>query len=612
MAVASLAIAIVAKTLGFQKGFRKARKLVRAFTTDMRAMARTIKRVGVALTGIAVAASYALAKAAMAGENFHRSMNRSLAILTGVDRNLRKQMVETALQVASVTKNSATEAAQAYYYLASAGMNAAQSMKALPAVARFAQAGMFDMATATELAADAQAAMGLRSTDAEENLRQLTRVTDVLTKANTLAQASIEQFAKAITTKAGVQMRNLNVSLEDGVAALAAFAQQGVKAEEGGTALAIVLRDLADKAIVNASAFKKYHIRVFDEVTGQFRGLTNVIADMEDALAGASDEYQRFVLRELGFQVRSVGFTQALIGQSRNLYRWGEALKRAGGYTKLVADKQLTPLEKGLARLGAEWTRLTNSMEPFVTLAGHLLGKLADSMGDLAKVFTPEFVTFFVEDMLNRLDLFIRELKADAYEIASTFMDIVAGISKFVDTGLDPAKLKAKAKAFSTAAYIERNKVTSARNAMDAGLSVNTLWGTQVRNLIQRPMQELAKAINSEKLKAAGEYFATVADAFRFEGGRFVNNPLEMIKRFLFGIPIRKKVPAEAVAAPKMMEEIRREVFRATALSPYIRATSGVSLGSQGIDVKYMRELLQETKKQTDILDDLDTGAVLE
>ena len=51
----------------------------------------------------------------------------------------------------------------------------------------------------------------------------MTKVSDVLVKANTLANASVLQFAESLTNKAAAALVNVNKSMEEGVAVLAAF-----------------------------------------------------------------------------------------------------------------------------------------------------------------------------------------------------------------------------------------------------------------------------------------------------------------------------------------------------------------------------------------------------
>ena len=158
------------------------------------------------------------------GEDFNRKMRSSLAIMGEVSTALRVDMKNAAFEAARATTFSAAQAAESYFFLASAGLSAEQSIASMSQVATFAQAGMFNLARATELATDAQSALGLTVKDPQENLKNLTHVTDVLVKANTLANASVEQFAMALTNKAAAAAKIVGMEIEEVVAVLAAFA----------------------------------------------------------------------------------------------------------------------------------------------------------------------------------------------------------------------------------------------------------------------------------------------------------------------------------------------------------------------------------------------------
>ena len=178
---------------------------------------------GLAALGVATVASI------KAFADFDAEMTKSLAIMGNVSDSLQDDMSDAAREVAKTTTFSANQAAEAYFFLASAGLDAAASIEAMPKVAKFAQAGMFDMALATDLLTDAQSALGLTiRDDAIKNMENLVRVSDVLVKANTLANASVEQFSTALTTKAGAALRALGKDVEEGVAVLAAFADQAL------------------------------------------------------------------------------------------------------------------------------------------------------------------------------------------------------------------------------------------------------------------------------------------------------------------------------------------------------------------------------------------------
>jgi len=312
-------------------------------------------------------------------EGFNRAMRQSQAIMGDLTDVQMRRMSEAAIATARVTRFSGEDAAKSYFFLASAGLDAEQSIAALPQVAQFAQAGMFDMALATDLLTDAQSALGLTVPDVAQNLQNMARVSDVLVKANTLANASVQQFSEALTNKAGAALKVTNKSLEEGIAVLAAFADQGIKGAEAGNALNIVMRDLQTKAIQNASVFDALGVRVFD-AAGNMNNMADIVGDMERALAGMSTEQQKATLLQLGFSDKSVVFQQVLLGTSEKIRAYEESLRSAGGTTEAVAGRQLTGLQKSLEKVKAEFLRLSAASAPVIAGIASGLETLAKRM----------------------------------------------------------------------------------------------------------------------------------------------------------------------------------------------------------------------------------------
>lgn len=310
-------------------------------TKQLNKQSRNFQKLGATLTKNVTLPLAGLGAAVIKfGGDFEDAMTKSTAIMGNVTDDMRKKMEATARTVATSSTISAKQAADAYYYLASAGKTAEQSIAALPKVAKFAEAGNFDMALATDLLTDAQSALGLTSKDTATDMRNMVQLSDVLVKANTLANASVQQFSEALTNKAGAAMKAVGMQMEEGVAVLAAFADQGIKGSEAGTQFGIVLRDLQTKALANKQAFKDANIEVFDQL-GELRSMPDIIGDVEDALAGMSDEEQKATLLTLGFTDKSVASMMALIGTSEKIREYETNLRQAGGTTDEVAKKQL-------------------------------------------------------------------------------------------------------------------------------------------------------------------------------------------------------------------------------------------------------------------------------
>lgn len=292
---------------------------------------------GIGIGGAAVAMG---ASSVKAFANFDSAMGKSLAIMGDVSEDMRGKMSSAAREVGKTTTFSASEAAESYFFLASAGMDATQAVAAMPQVAKFAQAGMFDMSTATDLATDAQSALGLVSDDAATNLQNLTKVTDVFVKANTLANTSVEQIAAAMTNKAGAAMRSVGMDIEEGSAVLAAFADQGLKGQVAGTTFSIVLRDLQTQALKHKDAFKEAGIAVYNS-KGEFRNMADVVGDLEGSLKGMTDAEKKAALAALGFSDKSMGALQTLLGTSDSIREYEGELRKAGGTTDDIAAKQM-------------------------------------------------------------------------------------------------------------------------------------------------------------------------------------------------------------------------------------------------------------------------------
>jgi TP901 family phage tail tape measure protein len=366
---------IDARTEKFTRGMGATVPVMSRFTTVLKAgPVAALGVFAVAAAGIAAVGIRSFAK-------FEDAMVKSLAIMGDVSESMRTDMAEAARKMARETTFSAEEAAKSFFFLASAGLDAEQSLAALPTVATFAQAGMFEMALATDLLTDAQSALGLTiRDDVTKNMQNMAKVSDVLVKANTIANATVQQFSESLTNKAGAAMKAFNIELEEGVAVLAAFADQGVKGQDAGTRFGIVLRDLTSKAIENESLFKRHKIAVFDS-TGATANMGMVVQDLENALEGMSDETKKATLLQLGFSDRSQAALLSILGTSEAIMRYESQLRSATGITGVVARKNLESLVAQSKLLKSEFNDL------FIIIGAKLAPIVADFLGGLSGIF---------------------------------------------------------------------------------------------------------------------------------------------------------------------------------------------------------------------------------
>ena len=302
--------------------------------------------------------------------------------MVGTSEELKEEMADLALTMAQDSKFAASELAEAYFFLASAGFDAELSMAALAPLLDFATAGAFDLATATDLLTDAQSALGLTSADTIQNMENMVRLSDVLVKANTLANATVQQFSESLTNEAGAAIKAFNIDVETGVAVLAVYADQGIKGMKAGSLFGRSLRLLTKEAVDNEKAFKKLGVTVFDE-EGEVRNFADIIGDMENAFEGMSTKARNAALEQLGFKARVQQAILPLIGASEKIREYDAGMRNAGDITKEVADKQMLSLANQIKVLD-------NSFNVFLVTLGETFKPIATDVIAFLKGITQE------------------------------------------------------------------------------------------------------------------------------------------------------------------------------------------------------------------------------
>jgi TP901 family phage tail tape measure protein len=357
---------------------------------------------------------------------FDQKLQQSIAIMDKVDATMRRKLGDTARQVSRELNLSAADVAEGYYFLASAGFTAEQSLKALPAIATFAKAGMMDLAKATELMTQAQSALGMKSEDANQNLINLQYIMDAISAAAAKSQATISQFADALSNKAGASLRMFHKDVSEGVAALAVMADQGVKGRLAGERLDIFLRQVTQAATKHASVFKAYGITIFDGA-GKMRHFADIVDDLTKSLGSLSDENQVLALEQLGFQVRTIAVIKSFIGMGDKIREYETLMKSAGGVTEKMAKEQLkTPIEQfGLMKQKINDARmeLGEALIPALTDFGNAM---ADENDPLSAV-----------NALRAFTKYLVENGAQLGKVAGALMWFVTGALSFLVDSLN-------------------------------------------------------------------------------------------------------------------------------------------------------------------------------
>src|SRR6056297_455878 len=172
-----------------------------------------------------------------------------------------------------------------------------------------------------------------------------------------------------MTSKAGNALKTVGKDIEEGSAALAVFADQGIKGERAGTLLTNTIFGLTENAQKNAGAFESLGIEVFD-AEGGMKNFSAIAEDLTGAFEGMTEEQKLAEISQLGFTKQTREGVLALVGQTGTLEEYEEALRNAGGTAEEVAAKQMDTLEGDMILLNSAFesasVQIGGAFEPAV------------------------------------------------------------------------------------------------------------------------------------------------------------------------------------------------------------------------------------------------------
>jgi TP901 family phage tail tape measure protein len=349
----TLYVLITANTADFEKKMHAADRRLEVFSKRWKKRAETMGRIGSKMSlGItapfAILSSYAIKSLAQ----FDGAMKQSTAIFMGASASMKQEMADLAEEMSVKWNIAADEAAKGFFYLGSAGLSAEQSLMVYEKALMFAKAGSFDVSTAVDLATDSITSMGMESENTAVYARNLQHVMDVLAKSNIIANATIEQFAAALTRDAGPAAKNLGKDIEETAAILAVFASQGMKTRRAGTRTAVMLSHMSSAAANNAKEWTRAYGKggiVFD-AAGNMRHIADVVKNLEDRIGGLSNEQRILALEQMGFTKESVRSIEMLIGYSDKLRGFDRELQNSTRSVKALADEIMTGLNQAFGQ----------------------------------------------------------------------------------------------------------------------------------------------------------------------------------------------------------------------------------------------------------------------
>jgi len=184
------------------------------------------------------------------------------------------ELQKAANEAGTTTRFTAGQAADALFYLSSAGLNATQSVDALNGVLELAGATGSDLSQSAQAVTSTLSQFGLGASKASD-------VANIFAAANSNSQATLDKLQNSLR-QVGPVASGLGISLEETVGSLQALYNAGFQGENAGLALKSALADLSNQASPTIQKLNALGVS-FADVNPEAVGLTGAIGALEKA-----------------------------------------------------------------------------------------------------------------------------------------------------------------------------------------------------------------------------------------------------------------------------------------------------------------------------------------
>lgn len=390
---------------GWNKGISAAKTAFNTFLDETAtgidkagALGSALSGIGMGLTTTVTAPLVSLGTAAVKTAGDFQQAMAQVAAVSGLDTASEEfeALSDKAKEMGATTKFSASEAAEAFNYMAMAGWDAQQMMDGISGVMDLAAASGEDLATVSDIVTDALTGFGLQAKDSAH-------FADVLAAASNSANTNVSMLGESFKYVAPVAGA-LGFSVEDVSVALGLMANSGIKASQAGTSLRSLFTNLVHPTGQAADAVEALGINVTN-ADGTMKGLDQIMNELRQTFGSLTDAEKAEYAAMLAGQEGMSGLLAIVNATDADFQKLTNSISDAGGTAEEMADKQLDTLE-------GKFTMFKSAMEGLAISFGEvLLPAITDAVEKVTDV-----VTWF------------NELDDDTKKMIVTIVGIVAAI----------------------------------------------------------------------------------------------------------------------------------------------------------------------------------------
>src|SRR5690554_4219006 len=454
---------------------------------------------------------------------------RQVGVQTGLAGNKLKEMSDLALQMGKDTSFSASEAAEAMLELAKGGLTAAQiKAGALQQTLTLAAAGGVRLGDAATYIVSAMGAFGLKAQDSA-------RIAAALAGGANASTASVESLGMALQ-QVGPGAKQAGLSLNETVAALAAFENSGVKGSDAGTSLKVMLQRLVPQTTAAKDAMKELGLN-FVNADGSFKSLAEIAGILQDRLGGLSAAQRTVALNTIfGSDASRAAAILMENGEQgiRKYIRATEDLAAAEELAAAMMSGASGSIEEMMGSLETLAIVVGQTIAPAVIAGANALADLFGALASGVQVVGPRVQAWF-ENTFGSWGVRFAELRQLAAAFINGFRGgSFGGSGPFVEMAEAGARFRESLERLQP--YVQ--KIGSAlsgafKQIIPALGQFGAALGTQVASLLPGLLRIFAKL--RPVITAVGAVFAQVAPAasrLATTLGGFIRSLLPTVERF--------------------------------------------------------------------------------
>lgn len=345
---------------------------------------RSISQVGSTLTRNVTAPIALVGTAAVkTAADFEQGM-AEVAAISGASSQELEQLGTVARQMGTESVFGATEAAEAYKYMAMAGWDATQMMDGLPAVMNLAAASGEDLGMVSDIVTDGLTAFGMGAKDASH-------FADVLATAASNSNTNVSMMGESFKYAAPVAGA-LGYSVEDVSLALGLMANSGIKASQAGTTLRTLLTNMSKPTDQMAEAMDALGVSLEDGEGGML-SLYSVLGDLRKGFGQLKIPQEELIS---GMEELDAAFEEGSLTEKEYADAQNELMERAYGAEGALKAQNAAALagSRGMSGLLAivnssdeDFEKLTKAIRSSDGAAQNMADTMSDTLsGQLKKL----------------------------------------------------------------------------------------------------------------------------------------------------------------------------------------------------------------------------------